>query len=46
MANNVSEYAWICENMQNMRKSTYRHNFIKNDHIDLRFEQNHDVMEI
>ena len=46
MAINVPEHAKIWEISGNMRKSTYRHNFVKNDQIDLNFGQNHDFMEI
>ena len=31
---------------KDIRKSTYRHNFVKKDQIDLNFGQNHDFMEI
>ena len=46
MAINVPGHAKIWEISGNMRKSTYRHNFVKNDQIDLNFGQNHDFMEI
>ena len=46
MAINVPEHAKIWEISRYMRKSTYRHNFVKNDQIDLHFGQNHDFMEI